>query len=94
MATLTISRPKVSEPDNEFEDWFCIKCNLKFCGECDKEMEFVHTSKVSEIIVWPEKDDPFMLTIAEEAMGAKRNPRIVCYEQNFGPCISFYDLED
>lgn len=77
--------------DQEYAGWYCIETNPWPCA-CG---EFVahHITAMHLILLWPEDDDPRMLKVANEAKKVDRNPRVVEYEIQFGPAISFYQWE-
>ena len=75
--------------DQDYAGWFCIatapwQCPAKGCSFIADYITAIHY-----IIVWPEVDDPSLLAQAKNAKDAGRDPRIVEYEPEFGPCISF-----
>ena len=45
------------------------------------------------VLVWEERDDPNLLWHAQRAMEVGRNPRVIKYEQSFGPSASYYAWE-
>ena len=45
------------------------------------------------VLVWEERDDPNLLRHAQRAMEVGRNPRIVPYENGYGPSASYYAWE-
>ena len=45
------------------------------------------------VLVWEERDDPNLLWHAQRAMEVGRNPRIVPYENGYGPSASYYAWE-
>lgn len=42
-----------------------------------------------QIVIWPSEDDPTFKQTLEES----NNGQAVEYEEEFGPCISWYELE-
>ena len=88
---------EIDDGSNEdFSGWFCIATDPWPCPFCKQngEIFFVEFATMNhKIIVFPEKDDPKLLSLAQVCQEVGRNPRIVEYEIGFGPCISYYAFE-
>ena len=50
---------------------------------CDYVAEFMTAAHL--ILVWQVSDDPNLLRHAQRAKEVGRNPRVIAYEQTFGP---------
>lgn len=70
-----------------YSGWFCIATNPFPCpGEgCTFVANYMTAAHL--IVVFPREDDPKLYAQAAQARDLGRNPRIVEYEQSFGPCI-------
>ena len=72
------------------DGWWCVKtnpfpCPADGCGYVAKFMTAAHL-----ILVWERQDDPNLLKHAARARDVGRNPRIVGYEEGYGPSASYY----
>jgi len=81
-------------------DWWCIQIDaIKAPEPCGHQVTFVcgimevkHPSKVPYchlIIVWPERDDEKLLQTAALCQKREHNPKIVEYQESFGPWINY-----
>lgn len=77
--------------DQDFDGWYCIKTDRWSCPICKIAVHFATTNH--RIIVFPDIDDKYLLELAEACKKAGRNPNIVEYKKEFGPCISYYNFE-
>jgi hypothetical protein len=79
--------------DADHTGWFCVSTAPFPCpaAGCSFVAEFMTAAHL--ILVWEERDDPNLLRHAERAMHVGRNPRVVSYEQSFGPSASYYAWE-
>jgi len=80
--------PQLGPPELE-QGWFCIRtlpfpCPAEGCGYVAGFVTAAH-----RIVVWPNADDRVLLSVANDARGLGRDPRVVRYEQDFGPCVAF-----
>lgn len=88
----------VDEPDNNFDDFYCIRVTPYKC-ECGTWVEFVQPCldngptvvEMHLVVIWPESDHPIMLEAAAFAMRSRSNPKIIAYEKSYGACIEFKD---
>lgn len=74
--------------DDEHEDWYCIcikpfRCEVCYIPICYLECGAHH------IIVWEEKDDQQLLTLAAALQFQDREPRIDTYKNMLGPCVTW-----
>jgi len=78
-------------PEDGFSGWYCIATDPWHC-KCG---DFIahHVTALHYIVVWPEKDHPYMLRVAAACSKHGRNPNIVEYEVAMGPAVSFYEFE-
>lgn len=79
-----------------FEDhsgWYCVATEPFPCPAdgCDYVADFMTAAHL--ILVWEVADDPNLLRHAQRAKEVGRNPRVVEYEQLFGPSASYYAWE-
>src|SRR4051812_39855980 len=77
------------DDDADYSGWYCVRTSPFPCpaGGCDFVAEFMTAAHL--IIVWASKDDPMLLASAQNAVTVGRDPRVVEYEQAFGPCIAW-----
>ena len=73
--------------------WYCVRtdpfpCPAAGCGFVAEFMTAAHL-----VLVWQERDDPNLLRHAQRAKEVGRNPRVVTYEQSYGPSASYYAWE-
>jgi hypothetical protein len=73
--------------------WSCVRTDPFPCPAegCVFVADFMTAAHL--ILVWEERDDPNLLRHAERAKRVGRNPRVVEYEQSFGPSASYYAWE-
>ena len=81
------------DDDSDHAGWWCVRtapfpCPAAGCAFVADFMTAAHL-----ILVWQERDDPNLLYVAQRAVEARRNPRIVAYEPAFGPSASYYAWE-
>lgn len=77
------------DEDEDYSGWFCVAtdpwpCPAPACGFVANHLTAAHL-----IVVWPSRDDRKLFVYARDARDVGRNPRIVEYEQDMGPCIAF-----
>ena len=77
----------------DHEGWFCVRTDPFPCpaAGCAFLAEFMTAAHL--ILVWQERDDPNLLWHAQRAKDVGRNPRVVAYEEPFGPSASYYAWE-
>jgi hypothetical protein len=73
--------------------WFCVRTDPFPCpaNGCRFVADFMTAAHL--VLVWEERDDPNLLWHAQRAKEVGRNPRIVPFEQGFGPSASYYAWE-
>ena len=73
--------------------WFCVRTDPFPCpaNGCTFVADFMTAAHL--VLVWEERDDPNLLWHAQRAMEVGRNPRVVPYENGFGPSASYYAWE-
>jgi hypothetical protein len=78
------------EDGSDFGGWFCVRTNPFPCpaNGCEYVADFMTAAHL--ILVWQDSDDPNLLKHAARARDVGRNPRIVGYEDDFGPSASYY----
>ncbi len=81
------------DSDTDHAGWYCVAtepfpCPAEGCTFVAEHMTAAHL-----ILVWEERDDPNLLRHAQRAKEAGRNPKVVTYEQAFGPSASYYAWE-
>ena len=81
------------EVDEDHAGWFCVSTDPFPCPApgCVFVAEFMTAAHL--VLVWQERDDPNLLWHAQRAKDVGRNPRIVGYEESFGPSASYYAWE-
>jgi len=83
----------VDDTGDDHAGWFCVAtdpfpCPASSCSFIARFMTAAHL-----VLVWQERDDPNLLRHAQRAKAVGRNPRVVVYEQSFGPSASYYAWE-
>lgn len=77
------------EKPSSFDGWFCIRTDPWPCPGpgCD----FVATFQTAAhlVVVWERIDAQTLLVTAERCRRLGRNPRVVEYEDDFGPAIAW-----
>ena len=83
----------VEDGDDDHSGWFCVSTDPFPCpaNGCSFVAEFM--TAAHRVLVWEERDDPNLLWHAQRAKEVGRNPRIVPYEDEFGPSASYYAWE-
>jgi hypothetical protein len=78
---------------DDHSGWFCVSTDRFPCpaSGCTFIAEYMTAAHL--ILVWEERDDPNLLWHAQRAKDVGRNPRVVPYEQPFGPSASYYAWE-
>ena len=73
--------------------WYCVRTDPFPCpaAGCTFVADFMTAAHL--ILVWQERDDPNLLWHAQRAKDVGRNPRIVAYEEMYGPSASYYAWE-
>jgi hypothetical protein len=81
------------EGADDHEGWFCVRTDPFPCpaAGCSFVAEFMTATHL--ILVWQERDDPNLLWHAQRAKEVGRNPRVVTYEEPYGPSASYYAWE-
>ena len=81
------------EDGADHEGWFCVRTDPFPCpaAGCTFVADFMTAAHL--VLVWEVRDDPNLLWHAQRAKEVGRNPRIVPYENGFGPSASYYAWE-
>jgi hypothetical protein len=81
------------EDDSDHSGWFCVSTDPFPCpaSGCTFVAEFMTAAHL--VLVWEQRDDPNLLWHAQRAKEVGRNPRIVEYQDAFGPSASYYAWE-
>lgn len=69
------------------EGWYCIRTSPFPCPAEGCTFVAYFMTAAHRVVVWPSDDDPAMLREAHRAQALGRTPRIVEYQQSFGPCL-------
>ncbi len=79
--------------ESDRSGWHCVATDRFPCpaAGCDFVAEFMTAAHL--ILVWEERDDPNLLWHAQRAQEVGRNPRVVAYEESYGPSASYYAWE-
>ena len=78
---------------DDYLGWYCIRTDPFPCPAAGCTFVAGHMTAAHLVLVWEERDDPNLLWHAQRAMEVGRNPRVVQYEQSFGPSASYYAWE-
>jgi hypothetical protein len=81
------------EEDGDHAGWFCVRTDPFPCPAPGCTFVAVFMTAAHLVLVWQERDDPNLLRHAQRAMEVGRNPRVVSYEQGYGPSASYYAWE-
>ena len=76
--------------DADHGGWFCVATAPFPCPAAGCDFVAEHMTAAHLILVWEHRDDPNLLRHAQRAKEVGRNPRVVEYEQAFGPSASYY----
>jgi hypothetical protein len=87
--TVAPSETTVDDDSGQFDGWFCIRtdpypCPAEGCGFVANFATAAHM-----IIVWERIDAQTLLVTADRCKRVGRNPRVIEYEDEFGPAISW-----
>ena len=86
-------RGALAEDGAEHVGWFCVRTDPFPCPAPDCSFVAVFMTAAHLVLVWEERDDPNLLRHAQRAKEVGRNPRIISYENDFGPSASYYAWE-
>ena len=78
---------------DDYLGWYCVRTDPFPCPAAGCTFVAGHMTAAHLVLVWEERDDPNLLWHAQRAMEVGRNPRVVQYEQSFGPSASYYAWE-
>jgi hypothetical protein len=78
--------------DEDYEGWYCINTKPLLCLGCGSTVCYVEPQFYHLIIVWEEKDDKYLLKIAQKFMQSGFDPRVVTYHPYLGSCIPFEEV--
>lgn len=71
------------DTDSDLSDWYCIRTDPFPAPECGCNVEHVTAPVIIAgrrfhmIVIWPERDHPTILEVAQQCKSAGRNPRII-----------------
>ena len=98
---IVLDEPDVVEEEELWTDdaggdhagWYCVATDPFPCpaAGCDFVAEFMTAAHL--VLVWEERDDPNLLRHAQRAKQVGRRPRVVEYEESYGPSASYYAWE-
>jgi len=83
--------PEYIDNDPSLDDWWTYEVNVYYCQGCSMGFRWPHYER--KVLVWPSKNDKLLCKIINDVRndGVKR---LVMYEQNMGPAMSFYALTE
>lgn len=81
------------DSDTDHAGWYCVATSPFPCPAEGCTFVAEHMTAAHLILVWEERDDPNLLRHAQRAKEAGRDPRVVSYEESFGPSASYYAWE-
>ena len=73
--------------------WYCVRTDPFPCPAPGCAFVAVFMTAAHLVLVWQDRDDPNLLRHAARAKEVGRNPRVISYEQTFGPSASYYAWE-
>lgn len=77
----------------DYSGWYCVRTNPWPCPADGCLFVAMFLTAAHLVIVWPEGDDPNLLTHCAIARDVGRNPKVQEYEPAFGPACSYYQWE-
>ena len=83
----------IPEEAHEHVGWFCVSTDPFPCPAPGCLFVATFMTAAHLVLVWEEQDDPNLLRHAQRAKEVGRNPRIISYENDFGPSASYYAWE-
>jgi hypothetical protein len=80
----------LEDDDTAYDGWFCVRTDPFPCpaAGCSFVADFMTAAHL--ILLWQESDDPNLLRHAARARDVGRNPHVVGYQSEYGPCASYY----
>jgi hypothetical protein len=75
--------------DEDLSGWWCIATAEFPCPAAGCDFVARHMTAAHRIVVWPERDDRVLLSMARDARNLGRDPQVVEYARSMGPCISY-----
>jgi hypothetical protein len=75
--------------DEDYAGWYAIRTAPFACPAQGCSFVALFQTGAHLVIVWPRIDDPKLLAAASNCQLAGRDPRVVAYEQAFGPAIAY-----
>ena len=81
------------DEDSDHSGWFCVRTDPFPCPAAGCTFIAEYMTAAHLILVWQERDDPNLLWHAQRAKEVGRNPRVVGYQEAFGPSASYYAWE-
>ena len=80
----------IDDLDGDYSGWFCVRTDPFPCPAdgCSFVADFMTAAHL--ILLWQASDDPNLLRHAARARDVGRNPRVVAYQVEYGPCASYY----
>jgi len=78
---------------DDYSGWYCVSTDPFPCPAPGCTFVAGHMTAAHLVLVWEERDDPNLLWHAQRAKEVGRNPRVVTYQQSFGPSASYYAWE-
>lgn len=77
----------------DYSGWYCVRTNPWPCPAEGCTFVALFLTAAHLVIVWPEGDDPSLLTHCAIARDLGRNPKVQEYEPAFGRACSYYQWE-
>ncbi len=86
----TLERIDEDGPGESYGGWYAVAtrpfpCPVEGCRFVAHAMTAAHL-----VLVWPESDDPAMLSFCSDAKKFGRDPKVVEWAPALGPALSFY----
>jgi hypothetical protein len=77
-------------PGGDYGGWYAVATRPFPCPAAGCSFVARHMTAAHLIVVWPEKDDPALLSFAADARNLGRDPKIVGWTPDLGAAISYY----
>jgi hypothetical protein len=83
-------REDTGADDQDYSGWWCVATAPYPCPAEGCDFVAGHLTVAHLIVVWPERDDPDLLRFAVDARELGRDPKVVEWNPDLGPCISYF----
>ena len=71
------------------DSWWCVRTRPWPCPAQGCDFVALFLTAIHRVVVWPAKDDLALLRRCDEAQQLDREPKVVRYQEEFGPALSW-----